>query len=118
LNIRNIFGFNSQVYTVSSVSERQANIRYGVDVILVHLNIVSGNSNYNGQSSDVVFSFGINAQPNEIIVLEPNNSLPMGVNNSSAIDELRIYLSDQQGRRINLRGSPFSCVLHLSPVLQ
>lgn len=118
LAIRHIFGFNSQEYSISTVAERKANIRYGVDQILVHLNIVSGNSIYNGQASDVIFSFGINAQPNEIIELEPNNSLPIGVNQHGSIDELRIYITDQQNRRINLRGTPFSCVFHLSPVLE
>jgi hypothetical protein len=118
LNIRNIFGFNSQQYLLSAIGERKANVRFGVDQLLVHLNIVSGNSFFNGQSSDVIFSFGIDAQPNEIIVREPSSSLPVGVNQSGAIDEVRIYLTDQQNRRVNLRGSPFSCVFSLTPILE
>lgn len=115
--IRRIFGFNAQEYTVSSISENKADIRFGVDNILIHLNVVSGNSYYNGNTSDVIFSFSVDAQPNEIIIIEPNSASPVGINNSEGIQEIQLYLTDQNNRRLNLRDAPFSASFTLSPVV-
>ena len=117
LNIRNIFGFASQVYNASTVAPNKANIRYGVDFILLHLNIVGGNSIFNGRDSDVIYSFGVNVDSNEVISIEPNNSLSIGVNLFGQIEEMRLYLTDQDNRKINLRGAPLKAVFSLIPQL-
>lgn len=117
LNIRTIFGFASQIYNASTVAPKVANIRYGTDLLQLHVDVIGGNTVYNGVDSDVIYTFGIGVQPNEIIEIEPNNSLSIGVNRQNQIDRIRVYLTDQAGTVVNLRGSLLSCVFLLSPVL-
>jgi len=104
LNIRTIFGFNSNEYTTSSVSENKANIRNGVDTVLIHCDLISGNSYYNGIESDVIYSFIVNAEPNEVINIDANNSTPVAVKGTSSIDEITIRITDQDNRKLDLHG--------------
>lgn len=114
-NIRTIFGFNSADYTTTSVSESVADINYGVTKVLVHCSLCSGSSWNNGNPSDVIYSFSVNQQPNEELIIEPN-PIYVNVNTKSPISNIRMYLTDQLGRALNFHGSPVSYELHITPV--
>jgi hypothetical protein len=117
MGIRTIFGFNSQVYNISSVSESRSDIRNGVNTILVHIDFVNGASYINDMYTDAIFSFTVNQQPNEAIHFEPTVMLELPVNNRSNISQARIYLTDQRGRSVYLNNSPLTAQFLLKPIL-
>lgn len=114
-NIRTIFGFDSANYATSTVSPNRSDIRYGVNTILVHLNICAGSGYINDGSSDVVFSFSVNQQPNESLHFEPN-PVNLPVYTRDEISELRLYLTDQRGRPVYLNQSPMTAQFVLTPI--
>lgn len=114
-NIRTIFGFNSSNYDTTSISESTADINYGVTKVLVHCSLCSGSSWINGNPSDVIYSFSVNQQPNEELIIEPN-PIYVNLNTKSPISNIRMYLTDQLGRALDFHGSPVSYELHITPV--
>lgn len=117
LEIRKVFGFNSDVYSASTISENKADIRAGVDTILVHCDIIGGNSYYNGNQSDVIYSFIVNKEPNEAIEIDTGNATPIAVSSVGTISEVRVRLTDQDNRTLNLHGQPLNIEILLSPIL-
>lgn len=115
LLIRNIFGAASAVYSSSATFPNPADIRNGIDTILVHLDTVSGNSYFNGNTSDTIFSFSPYVDANGIIDMEPA-LLFVGVNSGNQIEQMRIYLTDQNNNPISLNGSPLTCVFILESI--
>lgn len=115
-NIRTIFGFDSQNYNTSTVSPNKADINYGVNQILVHLNIVAGSSYVNNVASDVVFSFTPNHQENEEMHFTPN-PIYLNVNTRNKIQNARLYFTDQRLRPLNLQQSPVTATFVLEPIL-
>lgn len=118
LPIRHIFGFNSQVYTTSAVSERKSDIMNGVTEILLHCDLVSGNTYYNGQQSDILYSLNVNAQPNGVISIDASNSTPIAVSAYNLINSIRVSLTDQNGRLLNLHEKALNIELLLTPFLE
>jgi hypothetical protein len=115
LDIRTIFGADSAIYNTSVTFPNPADIRNGVDTILVHLDTISGNSYLNGNSSDVVYSFSPFVDANGIIDIEPSGPY-VGVSCNNQIEQMRVYLTDQNNNPISLNGSPLTCVFILESI--
>lgn len=115
--IRTIFGFNSAVYNTSVSSPNRADINYGVNNILVHLNLVSGSSFVNSVSTDVIYSFSpVDFQPNEVISFTPN-PVYLNVNTRTKIPYIRVRFTDQLLREVDLNSAPVVVQLHFEPLL-
>ena len=115
--IRNIFGFNSQVYLTTTLSERRSDITNGSSSIYVHLNIITG-SYINGNPTDVVATFSANGQENQEILILPDSTRFLPINNRSQINNIRIYLTDNKNKLINLNGFPLKAEFIAIPILQ
>jgi hypothetical protein len=117
-NIRNLFGFNSQVYTTSKMAENRAQILGDISYLCAHLDIISGNSIHNGMQSDVIHSFFPDAAPNGVLRIEPNNSKSIGITRTGQIDNIRFRISDNNNKTLNLRGYNVVAEFLLTPILK
>lgn len=115
--LADLLGFAHTELTDDAVAPQKANLRAGIDQILVHVDAISGNSVVDEEYSDVIFSFAPSGEPNEIIEVEPNNSLKVGVIRTDQLNSIRVTLTDQDNKRINLRGRPLNLTFSLEPVL-
>ena len=82
-----------------------------VNSILVHCNIIHS-SYMRGQQAPVVYNFFPNVAPGQKILEAPNNLiyLPMTVD---VISTLSVWLTDQDGYHLDLRGDKLTIRFHL-----
>lgn len=112
-----IFGFNSAVYSTSTLSQQKSNILNDSSYIYVHLDIVSGSTYIDGQSTDVISSFAINFKENEVISFVPDSTVFLPINTRFQINSIRLYLTDDQFKPINLQKFPLKAEFIAVPIL-
>src|SRR5271166_1604003 len=78
-----------------------------VNSILVNIDIIMG-SNVNGSPSPAIYSFYPNVAPGYKIVERPNPSLIYYPLSRHDISRMRVWLTDQDGNLIDLRGETIS----------
>lgn len=115
-NINQIFGFPSMILTDSSYGSSNVNITNSVNTMLVHCSLVNGAGSYdNNTSSDIIYSFVPSVPPGSSISISPVSVTYIPIDRLDYMDRVRIRLSDQLGRRINLNGEHLSVWLHIRP---
>lgn len=114
-NLYLLLGFTSIVVDSSQYGANNVNITNSVNTISLHCSIVSGNSYDNDQASDILYTFVPAVPPGASIVICPHEPTYIGVTKAGNIDRIRIRLTDQLGRRINLNGENLTVSLHLRP---
>lgn len=109
-----IFGFEPGVYEFGThISKNPANI-INVNAILVHCDLV-GNSYVNGSRQPTLYSFFPKSRPGYKIIQSPHNLIYLPVT-SNVIRSIRIWLTDQDDRPLNLRGETVTMRLHLRKI--
>jgi hypothetical protein len=83
-----------------------------VNSILVNLDIIMG-SYVNGLQSPTLYSFYPNVSPGYKIVERPNPSLIYYPLSRHDISRMRVWLSDQNGNSIDLRGEALTIRIHV-----
>jgi hypothetical protein len=115
-NLRNIFGFTSMILTDSAYGSSNVNITNSVNTMLVHCSLVNGAGSFdNNISSDIIYSFVPSVPPGASISISPVSVTYIPIDRLDNMDRVRIRLSDQLGRRINLNGEHLSVWLHVRP---
>lgn len=110
-SVGKIFGFEPAAFEPGThVAENTANI-LSVNTILVHCDAVGG-SYVNGTTQPTLYSFFPNVPPGYKIVTSPHNPIYLPVT-SRVIHSLRVWLTDQDERPLNLRGETVTMRLHL-----
>ena len=111
-SLSSVLGFKQDiVYGVGRhVSEKLVHIM-SVNSILVHCNIIYS-SYIRGQQAPVVYNFFPNAAPGQKILEAPHNLiyLPGTVD---IISSLTVWLTDQDGEHLDLRGEKLTTRFHL-----
>lgn len=102
-SIGQILGFSS--FIISHGYNESENI---VDImkinsILINIDLISG-SYVNGKQSSVIYSFFPNVSPGHKIVERPNPSLIFYPVHKDHINGVRVWITDQDGKPIDLRG--------------
>ena len=101
-SVRSVLGFNSEIYTEPfQESEDEVNIM-NVNSILVNVDIITG-SYVNGKMQPMIYCFFPNVSPGYKIIEKPVHLkyLPVTLD---TIASLRVYITDQDGKLLNLRG--------------
>ena len=115
-SIRTILGFNSKIYDHGRhLSEHTVNIM-NINSIFVHTNVI-GSTYVNGSQTPVIYSFFPDIPPGGKIIVQPRVLiyLPISI---SVISRLSSWLTDQDGRRLNLRGEELTLKYHLRCIKQ
>ncbi len=110
-----LLGFDKLVYNFSGTQEGQevANINDGVNSLLIHCDIVA-KSYQNNISSDILFTFVPDQPPgSNLEVYSKNEVIYLPIKNFEFIRTIRLYITDQRNRIIDLNGEPVTYLLHL-----
>jgi len=113
--IRSMLGFNPK--TIQSgyhEGDNPVDI-LKVNTILVNCDIVSG-SYRNGSQTPVVYSFFPDVSPGYKIVESPNNLVYLPVVPAGHVQRMRVWLTDQNGEQLNLRGETITIRFHIRGV--
>ena len=110
-SINSLRGFHSKLYTSGfHESENMVNI-LTINSILVNIDIISG-SYVNGSTQTTIYSFFPDVSPGYKIIENPHNVLYLPIA-SDTIHSITIWLTDQNGNELNLRGENLSMRFHL-----
>ena len=106
--------FHSKLYTSEfHESESMVNI-LTINSILVNIDIISG-SYVNGSTQPTIYSFFPDVSPGYKIIENPHNLLYLQIT-SDTIHSITIWLTDQNGNELNLRGDNLSMSFHLREI--
>ena len=115
-NLYKLLGFTAIIVTTSQEGLNNVNITNGIDKVLIHVDCVTGS--YNGNTtSDVIYGFSPNVSPSSLIEIVPYQLINLPVNKSGYLNYVRIYITDQQNRRLNLNGETVSLGLILKRII-
>ena len=109
-----VLGFKQDISygVVRHASEKLVNIIiWSVNSILVHCNIIHS-SYMRGQQAPVVYNFFPNAAPGQKILEAPHNLIYLPVT-VGVISTLAVWLTDQDGEYLDLRGEKLTIRFHL-----
>ena len=111
-SLASVLGFKQDiVYVVGRhASERLVN-SMSVNSILVHWNIIHS-SHMRGQQAPVVYNFSPNAAPGQKILEASHNLIYLPVT-VDVISTLSVWLADQDGEHLDLRGEKLTIRFHL-----
>src|SRR5258705_3370625 len=88
------------------------NITMGVDRILIHCSIVR-ETYLNNQRNDIIYSFTPSSPPGSLIEIEPTHPIYLPLKDYKQITQIRMKITDQRNRSINLNGEHVSYMLNL-----
>ena len=114
-NLYQILGFNPVVITSTQEGPNIVNITNGVNKIYAHCDIVTG-SYSGGSASDVIYSFQASSPPSSVMEFTPFKLIYLPISVASYLYKIRLFLTDQDGNRLNLNGESINYTLHLRPV--
>ena len=113
-SINSLLGFDSKLYTSGfNESENIVNI-LSINSILVNIDIILG-SHVNGSTQPTIYSFFPNVSPGYKIIEKPHNLLYLPIT-ADTIHSITIWLTDQNGDELNLRGENLSMRFHLREI--
>ena len=87
-----------------------------INSILVNIDIISG-SYANGSTQPTIYSFFPDVSPRYKIIENPHNLLYLPIT-SHTIHSITIWLTDQNGNELKLRGKNLSMRFHLREIKQ
>ena len=113
-SINSLLGFDSNLYTSGfNESENMVNI-LTINSILVNIDIISG-SYVNCSTQPTIYSFFRDVSPGYKIIENPHYHLYLPIT-SDTIHSITIWLTDQNGNELNLRGDNLSMRFHLREI--
>ena len=114
ISINSLLGFDSNLYTSGfHESENMVNI-LTINSILVNIDIISG-SYVNGSTPLTIYSFFPDVSPGYKIIENSHNPFYLSIT-SDTIHSISIWLTDQDGNELNLRGENLSMRFHLREI--
>ena len=113
-SVNSLLGFDSKFYTLGfNESENMVNI-ITINSILVNIDIISG-SYVNGSPQPTIYSFFLDVFPRYKIIKNPRNLLYLPIT-SDTIHSITIWLTDEKGNELNLRGEILSMSFYLREI--
>ena len=107
-----LLGFEKKIYTTTGYSPNFPDITRSVDNVFIHTNIIS-DSVISGNQSDVLYRFSVDNLPLSYpFHIEPRRAQFNKIN-TNRIQNLRIYITDELNRPLNLNNIPISLILNV-----
>ena len=111
--LHKVLGFESKIYTSDKTEGTYPiNISNDIDRILIHCSLVD-HSYLNNVKSDVIYSFVPETPPGSLITLNPNPSIYLPIREREHINSIRMNITDQNNRPIELNNERVTYILHL-----
>ena len=110
-SLASVLGFKQDIaYSVGRHASKNL-VSMSVSSILVHCNIIHS-SYMRGQQAPVVYNFFPNAAPEQKVLEAPHNLIYLPVT-VDVISTLSVWLTDQDGEHLDLRGEKLTIRFHL-----
>ena len=110
--VRKLLGFEQQVLDHGfHVSENPVDI-LSISSILINCDIASG-SYLNGRAEPIIYSFFPDVSPGYKIIETPHNLVYLPISRSGDINQIRVWLTDQNGVLLDNRGETINIRLHI-----
>jgi len=106
-NLCTILGFSAVEISVTTQSPNQVDITNGINNLFIHCSAVSTSYLNGASTSDVIYSFIPQTPPFSLVAIAPYKVVFTPVLKNQ-IDSIRIYITDQFNRPIDLNGQPTS----------
>jgi hypothetical protein len=110
--MRPLLGFDPQTLTEGYREGEKPLDIMAVNSILVHCNLANG-SYLNGNQQAVLYSFFPNVCPGYKILETPKNLVYLPISPNGNVGSMRVWLTDQNGAQLNLRGERITIRLHI-----
>ena len=110
-----LLGFDKIIVTSTQLGSRVANINNGVNSIKISCDILTGSYD-NSANSNVLYSFSPTSSPGSQIVVDVNNLIFIPVIPARTISSIRMTITDQSGRILDLQNEPVSYFLYMRKV--
>ena len=113
-DVNELLGFDNTQQTVTSTTSGNnvANITRSVNSLSIKCSIATG-SWENSTTSDVIYTFVYNVTPGSLQEVFPNQILYVPINTYNEIHNIRMRITDQLGREVDLNNEPTTFLLHL-----
>ena len=109
-DFRKLLGFDKKIYTATQYSPNLPDITSSVDNVFIHTNIIS-NSHVSSNKSDVIYKFSVDNLPLSYpFHIYPPHLMFIKMN-TNRISEVRIYITDELNRHLDLNNIPISLIL-------
>jgi len=115
-SIYSILGFNSGILTTTTSSPNSVDITRGVNDLLINCSLVSGSAFDNGKKSDTLYSFAPDVSPGYLMTIAPKQLIYIPIRERNTIQNIRLHISDQLSRPVDLNGEATSYLLHLRAI--
>lgn len=113
-DLNEILGFNKQIITTSKSGENQVDITRGVNSLQIRCSIVQSSYD-NDVKGDIIQSFSPNLPPGSLLEIADNNPIYLPID-TKRISQIRMQLTDQLGRIVDLNGEDATYLLHIRKV--
>jgi hypothetical protein len=114
--LRDLLGFNSAIATTSLTAQNTADITRGVNSLNINCSLV--NTGYlNEFQGSVIYSLSPEVAPGSLISLSPSPAIYLPINDTS-IKNIRMYVTDNSGRKVNFNNESVNYVLHVRKSLR
>lgn len=113
-SINELLGFNSQVVTATKSAENPADITRGVNALEINSDLTDAGWS-NEFSGNTLFTFIPSSAPGSNLEITPNPAIYLSLNKQS-IQRIRMWVTDQQNRRVNFNGENATYLLHIRKV--
>ncbi len=111
-NLCVLLGWLNQIVTASGSGENLANINNSINSLVIHCSLIAS-SYKNGITGDYLMTFVPTTPPGSNIDIEVKNMIYLPIYEPAQITKIRMYITDQLGRRIDFRGEPVTYLLHI-----
>lgn len=112
LNI--LLGFPSAIVTTTQSGGNLVDITNGVNSVIINSDLVSG-SFINGQTSSALYQFVPTSPPGSNLSIQPYYPIYLPLADQTQIQRVRLFITDQQNRTLNLNKQPVTVLLHVRP---
>lgn len=110
-SIRNLLGFEAATYNAQTNESTKPVQIIAVDSILINIDVVSG-AYVGGTQKPIIYSFFPNVGPGFKIIEVPRNLVYLRMNRKQ-IANMRVRITDQNDKLLNLRGENITLRLHI-----
>lgn len=118
-NIYRTFGYDlaqSPIVGLTTViGNNLAQMTNGITAYLIRCDVITG-STLNANASDVVYIYTPNVAPGRSVQITPPSPVFLPVKNAKEIRQMRIYVTDDLGRRVDYRGDGVTAIFEFRRV--
>ena len=110
-SLRTVLGFNAKRYTFGTHANENPVVIMSVNSIMVHCDIIIG-SRLNGMEAPVIYNFFPDARPGDKIISTPKNLVYVPLT-MDVLSHMTYWLTDQNGRELDLRGEELTITFYM-----